>query len=71
MHVVGVWVNYPDWEKQMVIFELVHEAIEQIIQAEKIYSKKTGWQVHRHRKNYDMFHDSYIKLKGRGGRQEW
>lgn len=42
MHLVGVWVNYSDWEKQIVTFELVHEGIEKITQADKVHSKKTG-----------------------------
>lgn len=60
VHVAGVWVRYPDWEKQMVRVELVHEGTEQITLAEKVHSKKTEWQVqrHRHRKKCDMFHDS-------------
>lgn len=39
----GVWVRYPDWEKQMVRVELVHEGTEQITLAEKVHSKKTEW----------------------------
>lgn len=66
MHVVEVWVNYSDWEKQIVTFELVQEGIEGTIQAEKIYSKKTGWQVNRHGKNHGMVHDPNIKLTERG-----
>lgn len=70
MHVVGVWVNYSDWEKQIVTFELVQEGIEEIIQAEKIYSEKTGRQVHRHGKNHGMVQDPNIKLMGRGRKPE-
>lgn len=68
VHVARVWVHYPDWGKQMVIVELVHEGTEQITLAEKVHSKKTEWQVHWHRrrKKCDVFHDSYIKLKGGG-----
>lgn len=34
----------------MVTFELVHEGIEGITQAEKVHSKEIGWHVHRHEK---------------------
>lgn len=69
MHLVGVWVNNSDWEKQMVTFELVHEGIEKITQADKVHSKKTGWQIYRHepRKSHGICHDSNAKLKGREG----
>lgn len=72
MHVVKLWGNFPDWEKQMVTFELVHERIEGVVQAEKVHSKKTRWQLYRHRQeeNHDMFPDSNIKVKGRGGKLE-
>lgn len=57
----------------MVTFELVHEGIEGITQAEKVHSKEIGWHAHRHekkKKNHGMFPDSNVKLKERGRKPE-